>query len=165
MVFSGFARCIRQINRLQKQFRYILDFYLVSDTKRCDGLIELSDAIRTRRGDHPRTGPDSLFDTYLSEAFFSDPVLPWPAAAAATAEAPLPVILHFNQCNTWYRFKDSPGRIIYKGMSAKITGIMVGHLEVKLIDGFEGTLLNEFIHKLSRVNSGHLLQPIIIFAE
>ena len=102
MAVSGSAGWIRQINRLQKQFRYILDFDLVSDTKLCDGLIELSGAIRTRCGDYPRTGPDRFFDTYLSEAFFSDPVLPWPAAAAAAAEAPLPVVLHFNQCHPWY---------------------------------------------------------------
>jgi hypothetical protein len=40
-------------------------------------------------------------------------------------------------------------------MSAKIAGIMVGHFEIKLVDGFDGTLLNEVIQKLGRVNSGY----------
>src|SRR5208337_3306311 len=81
--FSGYGRCIRQINRLQKQFRYVLDFYLVSDTQSCDGLIERSNAVRARRGDHPRTGVDGLFDPNISKTFFSITSLPWPAAAAA----------------------------------------------------------------------------------
>ena len=165
MVFSGFGKGIRQINRLQKQFRYIPDFYLVSDTQFGDGLIERANAVRARRGDHPRTGPESLFDPNLSKTFFANALLPGPAAAAATTEAPLPVILHFNQGSTRYGCQDSPGRIIYGRMSAQIAGIMVGHFEVKAVDGFDGTLLNEFIQKLGRVNIGYLLQPCIIFFE
>ena len=36
---------------------------------------------------------------------------------------------------------------------------MVGHFEIKPVDGFDGTLTNEFIQKLGRVNIGYLLQP------
>ena len=54
--FPVLAVYIRQINRLQKQFRDILDFYLVSDPQFGDGLIEGANAVRTRRGDHRRTG-------------------------------------------------------------------------------------------------------------
>ena len=156
MVFSGFGEGVRQINRLQKQFRYIPDLYLVSDTQFGDGLIERSNAVRARRGDHFRTGPESLFDPNLSKTLFADAVLPGPAAAAAATEAPLPVILHFNQGNARYGCQDSPGRLIYGGMSAEIAGIMVGHFEVKTVDGLDGTLLNEFIQKLGRVNIGYL---------
>ena len=42
---------------------------------------------------------------------------------------------------------------------------MVGHFEIKSVDGFDGTLLNEFIQKLGRVNIGYLLQPVIIPVE
>src|SRR5512139_2448506 len=111
IVISGFARRFGQIDRLQKQFCYVLHSYLVCDTQRCDGLIELPDAVRTSCGDHPRTGPHSLFDPDLSKTFFAGSVLPRPAAAAATAEAPLPIVLHFNQRHPRDRFKDSPGRI------------------------------------------------------
>ena len=92
-------------------------------------------------------------------------LLPGPAAAAATTETPLPAILHFNQGSTRDGCKDSPGRIIYGRMSAEIAGIMVGHFEVEPVDRFDGTLLNEFIQKLGRVNLGYLLQPCIIFVE
>ena len=36
---------------------------------------------------------------------------------------------------------------------------MVGHFEVESVDRFDGTLLNEFIQQLGRVNLGYLLQP------
>ena len=110
--FSGYGWCIRQSNRLQKQFRHVLNFYPVSDTQSGDGLIEGSNTVRARRGDHSGTGVDGLFDPNISNTSFSITVLPWPAAAAATTEAPLPVILHFNQGNARYGCKDSPGRLI-----------------------------------------------------
>jgi len=56
-------------------------------------------------------GSHGLFDPDLSKAFFGDPVLPRPAAAAAAAEAPLPVVLHFQSRVTPDGFEDSPGRI------------------------------------------------------
>ena len=98
--FFRYWQMLRQINRLQQQFRYILDFYLVSDTQFGNGLVERANTVRTRRGDHPRTDPDGLFDPNLSQAFFSNVVLPCSTTAAATAEAPLPVVLHFKHGNT-----------------------------------------------------------------
>ena len=101
--------------------------------------VEHPDAVRTRRGDHLRTGPQGLFDPNFSEAFLADPVLPWPAAAAAATEAPLPVVLHFNQRHARYGCQNSPGRLIDARMPAKIAGIMVGHFEVNPVDGLDGT--------------------------
>ena len=147
MVSSGYGSFIRQINRLQKQFCDILDFYLVADPQFGDGLIEGANTVRTRRGDHRRTGPEGLGDPNLAKTFLANAVLPGPAAAAATTEAPLPVILHFNQGNARDGLKDSPGRLIDGRMPAQIAGIMVGHFEIKPVDGFDGTLTNEFIQK------------------
>ena len=55
--------------------------------------------------------------------------------------------------------------MIYGRMPAKITGVMVGYFEIRLVDGFDGTLPNEFIQKLGRMNIGYRLQPFIITSE
>ena len=93
------------------------------------------------------------------------PVFPHPAAAAAATEAPLPVVLHFDQLNAGYGCQYSAGRLVYAGMPAEIAWIMVSHFKINPDAGIDGTILNKFVQQFGVVNRRYVLEAVIIFLE